>query len=104
MTVCLFTDANMRKNAYATAQAHQTLYFLPFEPTDNYVFIISEIRYFQSSRPSGGSFDIVEVVGSSPIDPTSTVGLVTRHQTIGKPDRFLLLLRGGYRARMGGSE
>ena len=46
------------------------LLFTPFESTDNYTFIISNERYFQGSRPSGGSLDIVEVVGSSPIDPT----------------------------------
>ena len=48
--------------------------------------------------------DIVEVVGSSPIDPTSTVGLVTRHQTIGNIRSFFCASSEVYRARMGGSE
>ena len=37
----------------------------------------------------------MEVVGSSPIDPTSTVGLVTRHQTIGSSGRFFIASSGG---------
>ena len=80
-----------RLRPYASA------YPLHFSLTEIASFIIILFSLFLQllldfPKPRRG-FDIVEVVGSSPIDPTSTVGLVSQHETIGKSGRFFVLLR-----------